>query len=344
MKASKTSLYPPQPSVPVRTWMRLGSLCGCLLLPVWSAPALAADISSRPLAGMEKALLDGRADAAAAGLQPILSANPSNGFAHLLLCRVWLSEGLATQAVEECQAALANGLERDSTAQDWTGRALGAQAQHAGLLKGMKLAFGVRNAFEAAVNLNPTSEAACVDLGEYYTSAPAIVGGGSEKALALAARIQNSLPAVAHRIRAMNAEKEKDFSTAEQEFRDEVAASRNPGTLVDLAAFYGRRHQDGMAIAAARETLAADREHDATVVEAAGVLGDAHQGQLAAAAMRDYLAHGDRSDIAPAFRVHTMLGTFLASSGEKDAARAQYEQALALASHYAPAQKGLGAL
>lgn len=327
-----------------RSWKQACRALGGLIVSLSASLSFAADNTSRPLAEMETALLDGRVDTAAAGLQSILNADPSSGSAHLLLCRVWLSEGLSTQAVSECQAALTNGLESDSAAQDWTGRALGAQAQRAGLLKGMKLAFGVRSAFEAAVNLNPHNEAACVDLGEYYTSAPAIVGGGTDKALALAARIENSLPAVAHRIRAMNAEKAKDFAAAEQEFRAEVMASRNPGTLVDLAAFYSRRHQDDVAIATARETIAADRDHDATVVEAAGVLGDVHQGQLAAAAMRDYLQHGHKSDTAPAFRVYTMLGNFLANAGDKNAARGEFEQALALASHYAPAQKGLGEL
>ncbi len=298
----------------------------------------------RPLAGAEKALLDGRADAAAADLQGMLAADPANGRAHLLLCRVYLSENLATEAVAECQAALANGLAGDSAAQDWTGRALGLQAQHAGLLAGMKLASQVRTAFETAVSLDPASESACVDLGEYYTAAPAIVGGGKSRALALAARIEGALPAVSHRIRAMAAEKGKDFETAEREFQAEAAAGHTPGATVDLASFYDRRHQEEKAIAAAQQTIAADRDLDATVVEAAGILDDAHQTQLAEEAMRRYLASGEHSDTAPAFRVLTTLGSLQARAGEKDDARLDYQKALALASGYRPAQKGLGAL
>ena len=317
-------------------------LCGLLLAS--PADGKAATYNSYPLAGAEQALLNGKADVASADLQSVLSSNPSDAAAHLLLCRVWLSEGLGAQAVAECQAALANGLAADSTAQDWTGRARGFEAAHAGLLQGMKLALGVRNAFEAAVSLNPASEAACVDLGEYYTGAPSIVGGGTEKALALASRIEGSLPAVTHRIRAMVAEKDKDLPQAQQEFEAEVAAARTPGTLVDLAAFYGRHHEDAKAVATARATISADPRCDSTVVEAAGVLGDVHQAPLAAEAMRTYLARGEKSDTAPAFRVNVMLGKLLAGAGDKEAARAQFEQALALASHYAPAQKSLGAL
>ena len=322
---------------------RLGRIGLCLVL-LSSVGARAAVYTAQPLAGAERALLEGKADVASAGLQSILAAQPSSAVAHLLLCRVWLSEGFAAQAVAECQTALAHGLANDSTAQDWTGRALGNQAAQAGMLKGLRLAFGVRDAFEAAVDLNPASEAACVDLGEYYTSAPAIVGGGTDKALALATRIERALPAVAHRIRAMAAERDKDLATAEQEFEAEIAVSRNPGTLVDLAAFYGRHHEESKAVTTARETIAADRSLDATIVEAAGVLGDAHQASLAAETMRLYLAHGEKSDTAPAFRVYTMLGRLVAGSGDRTAAREDFEQALALASHYAPAQEGLGAL
>ena len=331
------------------TWRRrlpglttLLPLClAALLLPNAS---YASAPSSGVLGGAEKALLDGHADAAAETLQNLLATDPANGPAHLLLCRVWLSEALAAQAAAECQAALANGLARDSAAQDWTGRALGHQAEHAGMIAGLKLALQVRNALETAVNLDPGSEAACVDLGEYYTTAPAIVGGGKEKALALAARIEANLPAVSHRIRAMQAEKDKDLSTAEAEFQAEVEVGHTPGAMVDLAAFYARRHQSQKAIETARQTIAADRKLDATVVEAAGILDDERQTEAALQTLRAYLARGDRSDSAPACRAHTTLGNLLARRGEKTEARAEFEQALNLASHYAPAQKGLGAL
>ena len=317
----------------------------CLALALLPYPAWATE--AHPPSGLDSAerfLLQGRADAAAAALHSVLVADPESGAAHLLLCRVWLSEGLGTQAAAECQAALADGLGNNSTAQDWTGRALGMQAAHAGMLAGLKLALGVHTAFEAAVTLDPTSEAACVDLGEYYIDAPAIVGGGSARALALAARIERALPAVSHRIRAMAAEKDKDLATAEREFQAEAAAGHTPGSLVDLATFYERHHEDRKAVETARETIAVDQALDATVVEAAGVLDDAHQTQLAEEAMRSYLSHGVRSDSAPAFRVLTTLGSLQARAGDKTEARTDYQQALALASQYRPAQKGLGAL
>ena len=141
---------------------------GLLLTGVYAlaAPAHAGGPAPTDLDPSHHALLDGRADLAAAGLEAVLAEDPGSGAAHLLLCRVWLSEGLAQQAATECQAALAHGLANSSEAQDWTGRALGAVAQHAGMLTALKLALQVKSAFETAVDRDPSSEAATVDLGD----------------------------------------------------------------------------------------------------------------------------------------------------------------------------------
>ena len=142
----------------------------------------------------------------------------------------------------------------------------------------------------------------------------------------------------------MAAEREKDFDTAEREFQAEAEAGHTPGMLVDLAAFYDRRHADGKAAATARQTIANDHDLDATVVEAAGILDDEHQTQIAEEVMRSYVAHGEHSDTAPPFRVLTELGSLQARAGDREDARLDYQKALALASQYRAAQKGLGTL
>ncbi len=311
---------------------------------VTNAPAQAAPATAKNLDTAEHLLLAGRADEAANLLQAMLATNTGNGAAHLLLCRVYLSEDFSTPAATECESALGNGLAKNSDAQDWAGRALGARAAHAGMLSGLRLAGAVRSAFETAFSLNPGSEAAAVDLGQYYTSAPSLVGGGNDKALALAARIERAMPEIAHRIRAMAAEKRDDPLTAEHEFQAEAAVTQRPGALIDLATYYGRRGQTAKAVSVAQTVIARDRLVDENVVEAAGVLSDAGRPDLAEAALRSYLSHGLKSDRAPAFAVHTQLGTLLAHRGEKAAARDEFKQALALAAQYAPAQKGLAAL
>ncbi len=296
------------------------------------------------LHGSEQDLLQGRADQAISGLRSAVGRDPDNAQAHLLLCRTYLSELHGAEAANECQTALRSGLASDSSAQDWAGRAFGMQAEHAGPIAGMKLAGQVRTAFQTAYRLNPRNPAAANDLGEYYINAPFIVGGGVEKASTLASNVQPTLPEIAHRLRALLAEKQKDMGTAEREFLAATQVAQNPGAYVDLACFYVRQNQPDKGLAAARKAVALDRALDANIVDAASTLNDVHQTAQAVDILHRYLEHGHQSDQAPAFRVHTLLGEFLIQQGNRVQARQEFQQALALAADYGPAKKGLGAL
>ncbi len=297
-------------------------------------------VTAQDLHGAEQSLLQGRADAAIAALR----SAPDSSAEHLLLCRAYLSKLHGSEASAECRTALKTGLANDSTAQDWAGRAFGMEADHAGPITGLKLAGQVRSAFKTAFELNPRNPAAANDLGEYYVSAPAIVGGGIDKASALADQIQSSMPEIAHRLRALIAEKHGDKTQAEREFLAATQVAQSPGAYVDLALFYMRGEALDKAAATARRAIALDRMLDANVVDAASTLNDAHQPGQAIPVLRSYLDHGHMSDAAPAFRVHTLLGEIFARAGDKANARKEFGAALALASDYAPARKGLDSL
>ena len=68
------------------------------------------------------------------------------------------------------------------------------------------------------------------------------------------------------------------------------------------------------------------------LLDAAVALNDCRQTTEAAGILRQYLAHGQQSDQAPTFRVHTLLGEMLAAAGDKAGARREFQAALALAS------------
>ncbi len=294
------------------------------------------------------ALLDGNNDGAVAQLKQILAAtpanDPSNGQAHLLLCRAYYAQSMASAAVSECTAALRT-LANDSSAQDWAGRAYGMQADSAGPIAGLRLAFKVRNAFEAAVRFNPLNGDAVNDLSEYYIEAPSIVGGGFDKAALLADRSQSQLPQNAHRMRAMAAEKQKDYGTAEREFRAAVAVANQPNAWADLGAFYSRRTQPDKAVEALRRAILLDRARDSTQEDAATTLTEINrEPRLAERALRDYLASHSRSDAAPAFRVHVQLAKLLRDEGNTADAKIELEHSLELASGYIPARRELAAI
>ncbi len=302
-----------------------------------------AQTPASPQALAERALMLGRIDTAIDQLQPLLSTNPRDPAVHLLLCRSFYAEDHVDEAVSHCEAAIANGLARDSVAQDWMGRVYGRKADISGPFTGLKLAHRVKDAFEAAVNLDPHNADALDDLAQYYLEAPGIVGGGLDRARALATRVAPVLPARARRLRALVAEKQKDTPTAERELRAlaEATSSHADGWL-DLAAFFERNKDYEQATATVKRSIAANTRRDPSLYFSALLLIKMRrEPALAQQALRSYLSGGALEDGAPAFKAHEHLGRLLAAAGDKPAAQAEYRAALALAANFAPARKAL---
>jgi tetratricopeptide (TPR) repeat protein len=286
-------------------------------------------------------LQQGRVDEAAASLRGLLAANPGDGQAHQLLCRIYYAQDMADDAIRECQHAVSS----DPTSSDnqlWLGRAYGYKASHANPLTALSLAVKVRIAFERAVQLDPENIHALNDLGEFYVAAPAIIGGGLDKAQALAARMQPHFPDKAHRLLALIAEDKKEDAIAEAEFSNAVAAGKTPEAYIDLGHFYQRHNQPDKMVNALQSGIATDRRKGPSLVDAASILTDAHRSpELAETLLRDYLSSSAKTDDAPAFKVHVQLGDLLAHQGNPAAAHREYAAALALASNYAPARKAM---
>lgn len=303
------------------------------------------------LAGVDRLLADdaqaemllkqGRVDEASAVLKQILTSQPDDSKAHLLLCRVYYSQDMGDAAVPECELAAAGDPE-NSDNQWWLGRAYGLQASQANLLSAFSIAKKVRTAFVRAVELDPSNVAAMSALGQYYVEAPAIVGGGLDKAQAVAAQLEPYSAEKAHRLLGMIANKRKDMETAEAEFKGAVAAGRTPEAYVDLAQFYQEHSQPDKAVDALNASIEANRARDAALVDVASLLITMHRSpDVAERVLREYLASPAKSDEAPAFKVHVQLGDLLLQKGDTASARREYTTALALASGYAPARRAL---
>ena len=307
------------------------------ILPLLLALPLSAHAAD--LASARQAVMQGRVDDAVAQLQTLVAANPKDAAAHSLLCRAYYAEDMPDPAIRECEAAVANA-PTSSEYHMWLGRAYGQKAEHSGMFSGMSLAKKVHNAFERAVQLNPNNGEALSDLGEYYVAAPGVVGGGGDKATKLAEQMMAKFPARGHRLLALIAEKNKDFPKAEAEYKAAVAAGHSPEALVDLGRFFVHRGQLDLAVSTIQAAIAADTRRDAALVDCGAVLNEAHrQPREAEQALRDYLVSPNKSDAAPAFKVHLQLGHILSFRGDKTEARENFAAALALAKNYGPAQK-----
>jgi tetratricopeptide (TPR) repeat protein len=286
-------------------------------------------------------LQQGRVDEAAASLHQALAVQPGDAQAHQLLCRTYYAQEMSDPAIHECELA-ASSAPASSDNQMWLGRAYGFKASHASPFVALGLAIKVRTAFERAVQLDPENINAMNDLGEFYVDAPALIGGGLDRAQALAVRMQPHFPSQAHRLLALIAEKKKEDGIAESEFRSAVAAGKTPEAYIDLGHFYERHNQPDKMLDALQSGVGADHRKGPALVDAASILTAAHRSpELAETFLRTYLASPAKTDDAPAFKVHVQLGDLLAHRGDIAGAYREYAAAVALAANYAPARKAM---
>jgi tetratricopeptide (TPR) repeat protein len=318
------------------------ALCALMATQVIASPPHTL-MPSTDIFAADHLLQEGRVDEAANLLRATLIHDPNNFFANQLLCRVFYAQDDADSAIHLCELAVASSDADNEQASDnylWLGRAYGLKARRAGPISGLMLARKVVSSFSRAVELNPNSIAAINDLGEYYVSAPFIVGGGTDKAHALADRTMTRFPGAAHRMLARIAASENNLTTAESEFKQAIAADRTSGAWIDLAQFYQTHSRPDDALAAVKSALAAERNHGPALVDAASILTRAGRApDLAVQCLRDYLSSSAKSDAAPAFKAHLQLARLLAARGDTSAADREVAAATTLAATYTRSER-----
>lgn len=316
-----------------------------LLAVLCISPALAVHAASIPNNALQPVSADlttGKADDAISRLSSSLAANPGDAEAHHLLCRVYYQEERWDDAIHECETAV-RLMPLDSDYHLWLGRAYGEKADSIHSIKAYGLAKKVRDEFERAVQLEGGNVDALSDLGEFYTAAPGIVGGGKKKAQGVAQALEQYGPAQAHQLKGRLAEKDKNYTLAESEFRAAVEASDQPADAwMALASFYARHRQWDQMLEALHSGIDADakaaKPHGPALVDGAGILSRTHQEpQLAMELLKLYLASPNQSADSPAFQVHSQLSRLLEQQGDYDGAQQQIEAAAALAHAYHPA-------
>src|SRR5947209_9734443 len=124
----------------------------------------------------------------------------------------------------------------------WLGRAYGRRAETSSPFTAPGQASKARQYFERSVQLNSTNLEALSDLFEYYLEAPGFLGGGLDKAQALAVHVAEVDAAEGHWARARIAEKRKEMSSAEEQLRRAIEASpQRIGRFIDLARFLAKQ-------------------------------------------------------------------------------------------------------
>jgi tetratricopeptide (TPR) repeat protein len=226
-------------------------------------------------------LAAGRADDAISRLNLSLAAKPGDAEAHNLLCRAYYQEKRWDDAIHQCESAVQLA-PLDSGYHLWLGRAYGEKADAIHSIKAYGLAKKVHSEFERAVQLDGKNADALADLGEFYTAAPGIVGGGKNKAQAVVQALELLEPAQGHQLEGLLAEKDKNYRVAEAEFKAAVDTShQSPDAWMALASYYTRRKQSAQMLEALHAGIDADakaaKPHGPALVDGAGILSRNHQ-------------------------------------------------------------------
>lgn len=284
----------------------------------------------------------GELDAAVGALQGEISISPNDAEAHSLLCRAYFALGDWDRGIADCERAVALD-PNNSRYHLWLGRSYGEKADKSNFLIAVGLARKVRTEFETAVELNPANVEARSDLAEFYLEAPAVVGGGRDKAKAQARSLARLDPARADWVLGRIAEKQHNWQAAEVSYRAAVQSSHGAASAwLNLGLFYEHAHRfDSM-----QQTLEHVRgsaiDRPAALVDAAEILIRRDRNLPEAVRLLGaYLESKSSVEQAPAFKAHYLLGTALERQGDKPGAAGEYRTALSLANSYSLAREAL---
>lgn len=303
-----------------------------VLLPATAKAASPADL-----------LNAGRADDALRLLIPQATGNNAAAFNYL--GRVYFALGDWDKAVRNCERA--TQIEpRNAEFQLWLGRSYGEKASAAGPFSAFSLARKSVAAFSAAHTLDRQSAEITRALGEYYANAPSIVGGGHEKALALASELEAAHPADAAWLRAEVASNAGNYEQAEREYLQSIHLEHDSAsTLFEYARFLRARKRWEDFEKTLERAMSSARINPSDRYDIAEMLFRTNRKlPVAAQQMRAYIQSGHPDESAPMFRAHFLLGEVLLKTGDVNQAAAEYRSALSLASTYRPAADALGRL
>jgi tetratricopeptide (TPR) repeat protein len=167
----------------------------------------------------------------------LLDKHSSDAATNFLVARNYFMLGDFKKAAEYLQSATTQQ-PASSEYMDWLGRAYGKRAESSNPLIAPSLASKARQAFEKAVDLDPRNADALSDLFDFYLEAPGFLGGGYDKALAIAERTSKFDPAQGYFEEAKLAQKRKEFQTAEDHLRQAIGvAPHSVGHLLALGRF-----------------------------------------------------------------------------------------------------------
>lgn len=233
----------------------------------------------------------------------------------------------------------------------WLGSATGDLAQNASKIKQPFLARKVKSQFEKASQLDPNMLEPRLGLVDFYTMAPGFMGGSKEKAQQQIAEIKKLHPFRGQFAEARIANREKDVAAEGKAYEAALAAAKvaAPDSLApwyQVANYYRRNGRYDEAFAHYDSIM--KRHPDEIPVHASyGVVASLSGRNLERGEreLKWYLEHPpkDVNDATISF-VRYHLGQIYEKTARKDAAKAEYTEAVRLNKDNGDAKKAIAAL
>ncbi|HKO55615.1 MAG TPA: tetratricopeptide repeat protein, partial [Thermoanaerobaculia bacterium] len=202
----------------------------------------------------------------------------------------------------------------------WLGNAYGSQAQKANMFSQARLAGKTKDEFERAVQLDPNLLDARFGLIDFYTMAPAIIGGSEEKAIQQAAEIKKRDSLQGHRAMARIYSRQKKTDLARNEW---LAAVKEQPTSAKahngLAGFYlGVDKNNAAAMTEAEAAVKADPSYMPAWFRVGQVAANAGTNLLRGEeAMKKYLAYKPQDNEPGLADANYWLGMIYEKMGRK---------------------------
>jgi tetratricopeptide (TPR) repeat protein len=265
-------------------------------------------------------------------LQEAAAGDPKNGAIQLLLTKTYSEMQRHDEAINSAEKAVSLD-PQNSVYHEWLGRAYGEKAEHAVMLSAMSLARKTRKEFAEAVRLDGNNFSALQSLIEFDCAAPAIVGGGEDKARPEIAKLAELDAAEGHYAAGNCRRQKKDFAAADAEFTKALDSNPKSAMLVYDIGDYAVKHDQPdrlLKVADLGEKLAPDDPRAQFYRGVAYIVKNEHLDE-AERLLWEYIERAPtRNSFPRLWDAHNWLGHLLENEGKSQDAVTEYQAALKL--------------
>jgi tetratricopeptide (TPR) repeat protein len=279
-------------------------------------------------------------------LEADLRRNEKDAAALYYMGRIALQQQRSSAAVDWFEKAIAVD-DGNAEYHVWLGTALGEETQRASKFRQPFLARRLKSEFERAVSLDPRNVLAHYGLIQVYALLPGFMGGDMAKAHQQATELAALSPLHGHLAAGFLAQREKNFPLAEREYEGAISsAPDSTAGYLGLGALQQRLERWTDAFATYDRLLARRAEESSALFQIGRIAALSGQNLVRGEqSLKRWLAKPPKdAPVATMAGAHHRLGQIYARTSRRDAARAEYEEALRLNPKNEDARKSLAEL